>query len=119
MTLRCLIVDDSDEFLASAARLLAGQEMEIVGTARTGEEAVARAARLAPDVALVDVQLADEDGLAVARTIEELVPPTRVVLVSTHSRDDLADLLADAPGAKFLPKAELAASAIAALVAQP
>ncbi len=92
MALRCLIVDDNEEFLVSAGRLLGVQGIEIVGAARTGGEAVALAGRLAPDVALVDVQLADEDGLEVARTIEELVPSTRVVLVSTHSRDDLADL---------------------------
>lgn len=116
MALRCLIVDDNEEFLVSAGRLLGVQGIEIVGAARTGGEAVALAGRLAPDVALVDVQLADEDGLEVARAIEELVPSTRVVLVSTHSRDDLADLLADAPDAAFLPKAALGADAIAALV---
>ena len=60
--LRCLLVEDSDGFLASATRLLESQRMAVVGLrACSGAEAVALAVRLRPEVALVDVELGEED----------------------------------------------------------
>jgi two-component system, NarL family, nitrate/nitrite response regulator NarL len=116
VVLRCLIVDDNEEFLAAAARLLEAQGLEIVGLTSAGDEALRLAKELAPDVALVDVQLGDEDGLEVTRRLSVTCPSTPVVLISTHSREDLAELLADSPAAGFLPKAALSAAAIADLL---
>jgi DNA-binding NarL/FixJ family response regulator len=112
--LRCLIVDDNEEFLVSASRLLESQGLEIVGHAASGAEAIRLARTLYPDVTLVDVQLGDEDGLELTRRLSAGL--TRVVLISTHSRDDLADLIADTPAVGFLPKTALSAFAIAELV---
>jgi DNA-binding NarL/FixJ family response regulator len=114
---RCLIVDDNPEFLASASRLLKTQGLQIVGRAASGEEAVRLADALAPDVALVDVQLGDEDGIEVARKLAGGPQPTPVVLISTHSQDELADLIADSPAVGFLSKTELSAGAVVALIA--
>ena len=116
MALRCLIVDDNEEFLASASRLLASQGMEIVGRASSGTDAVRLATTLTPDVALVDVQLGDEDGTKVARRLAIDEGTTRVILISTHSEDDLAELIADSPAVGFLPKPALSAAAVAALL---
>lgn len=116
--MRCLIVDDNEEFLASATRLLEAQGLQIVGQAASSEEARRLARALMPDVALVDVQLGDEDGIEVARNLAAAPRPTPVVLISTHSRDDLADLIADSPAVGFLPKTALSAAAVAALIAQ-
>jgi DNA-binding NarL/FixJ family response regulator len=116
VALRCLIVDDNETFLASASRLLETQGLEIVGRASSGQEAVRLAEALLPDVALVDVQLGDEDGLEVTRHLTEAVRPVAVILISTHPLDDLADSIADSPAAGFLPKSALSAEAIAALV---
>jgi two-component system, NarL family, nitrate/nitrite response regulator NarL len=116
VALRCLIVDDNKEFLASASRLLESQGLTIVGRAPSGAEALRLAESVRPDVALVDVQLGDEDGLEVARRLGADVPATRVVLISTHSKDDLADLIADTSAVGFLPKTALSAAAIADLV---
>ena len=87
MSLRCLIVDDSKAFLASASRFLSAQGLEVVGRASSGAEALRLAQKLEPDVALVDVHLGDEDGLQVARklTAADLAP--RVILISSHSRE--------------------------------
>ena len=116
VALRCLIVDDNEEFLASASRLLSSQGLEIVGRASSGADAVRVAETLAPDVALVDVQLGDEDGLDVTRRLTANAGATRVILISTHSEGDLADLIADSPAVGFLPKASLGARAIAKLL---
>ena len=116
MSMRCLIVDDSDEFLDSARSLLTDQGLDIVGVARSGAEALRLVEQLSVDVALVDVQLGDEDGLELARMLGMRVPAVRIVLISTHRRDDLDDLIASTPAAGFLSKTELGAAAIADLV---
>lgn len=114
--LRCLLVDDNPDFLASADRLLRSQGMEIVGHATTGAEALELAKALTPDLALVDVELGDEDGIRLTRDLETQAPSTRIVLVSAYEQDDLADLIAESGAAAFLPKNALSAEAIAALL---
>jgi DNA-binding NarL/FixJ family response regulator len=115
--LRCLLVDDSEEFLVSAARLLESQGLEVVGHATSGAEAIELALALAPDLALVDIELADEDGFALAQELEARAPNTRVILISAYERDDLSDLIPDSGAVGFIPKRSLGAEAIAALLA--
>lgn len=116
VALRCLIVDDNEEFLASASRLLESQGLEVVGRASSGEDAVRLADTLRPEVALVDVQLGEEDGLEVTRQLSADGRSIVVVLISTHSQDDVAELIADSPAVGFLPKTALSAVAIGALL---
>jgi two-component system nitrate/nitrite response regulator NarL len=118
VALRCLIVDDNEAFLASASRLLSTQGLEIVGRALTGAEALRLARQLEPDVALVDVQLGGEDGLEVTRRLASTAPATRVILISSHSKDELGELIADSPATGFLAKPALGADAIAKLLGQ-
>jgi DNA-binding NarL/FixJ family response regulator len=113
---RCLLVDDSEEFLASAARLLESQGMEIVGSATRSAEALELAASLEPDLALVDIELADEDGMELAEQLEVHAPRTRVVLISAYARDELRDLLPSRGAVGYLPKNALGAEAIARLL---
>ena len=116
MALRCLIVDDNEEFLDSASRFLSAQGLEVVGRASSGAEAVRLVRALSPDVALVDVQLGDEDGLEVTRRLAAEARKTRIILISTHSENDLAELIIGSPAVGFLAKAALGASAIAEMV---
>jgi CheY-like chemotaxis protein len=113
VALRCLIVDDNEDFLDSASRLLSAQGLEVVGRASRGAEAVHLVQKLGPDVALVDVQLGDEDGFEVAR---RLARETRIILISTHSENELAELIDGSPAVGFLAKAGLGATAITELL---
>lgn len=62
---RVLIADDEDLMRAGLTELLAADpEIEIIGQASTGREAVEQARRLAPDVVLMDVRMPDLDGIA-------------------------------------------------------
>ena len=115
--LRCLIVDDSEAFLASATRRLSAQGLEVVGRAVSGAEALRLAEQLRPDVALVDVQLGDEDGLELTRRLTANAHATRVILISSHSKDELGELVDNSPAVGFLPKSALGADAIARLLA--
>jgi DNA-binding NarL/FixJ family response regulator len=116
VALRCLIVDDNEAFLGSASRLLEAQGLQVVGRATSSEDGVRLAQALEPDVALVDIQLGEEDGLEVTRRLSTGARTTPVVLISTHSQDELAELIEDSPAVGFLPKTALSAAAIADLL---
>jgi DNA-binding NarL/FixJ family response regulator len=117
VTFRCLIVDDSDEFAASASRLLAAQGLDVVARASTGAHALRLVSTLAPDVALVDIDLGGEDGIALGSELAARAPSTRVVLISSHDREELDELIAHSGAVGFLPKTELGATAIARMLA--
>jgi CheY-like chemotaxis protein len=112
--LSCLIVDDSPRFLDAARGLLEREGVTVLGVASTGSDAIQRIRELQPDVTLLDIDLGSESGFEVARRIQrEAGPgPSPVILISTHSEQDFADLIAATPVLGFLPKAALSASAV-------
>lgn len=114
MKLRCLIVDDSSSFLEAAQALLEREGLNVVGLASSGGEALRRAEELRPDVVLVDISLRGESGFEVARRLVGDADDggSKVILISTHSESDFADLIATSPAVGFLPKSELSADAI-------
>jgi CheY-like chemotaxis protein len=116
MALRCLIVDDNEAFLASARRLLEADRLTVVGIATSRAEALRLAEELRPDVALVDVELGEEDGFEVARALMASERPPSVVLISTYSEEELEDLIAASPALGFLAKSKLTAAAVLELL---
>ena len=115
MGLRCLIVDDNRLFLDSARTLLERQGLTIVGDASTRADALRKAQTLRPDVVLVDVSLGEEDGVELAqRLLADGPHVATVILISTSSESDLADLIVRSPAAGFLAKSELSGDAIRA-----
>ncbi len=114
--LRCLIVDDNEAFLDSASRLLSAQGLDVVGRASSGAEALRLTDVLEPDVALVDVQLGNEDGVELTRRLAAHARRTQIILISTHSEDELTELIAASPAVGFLSKARLDGNAIAELL---
>ncbi|HUA48331.1 MAG TPA: response regulator, partial [Solirubrobacteraceae bacterium] len=69
--LRCLIVDDNASFLDASRSLLERQGFSVVAVAATGADALRLAAELAPDLILLDVDLGEENGFAVARQLAD------------------------------------------------
>ncbi len=117
VSLCVLIVDDSRRYI-DAARGLLRRERVRAEAAFTIADALEQTERLRPDVVLADVMLAGESGVELARRLAEpdrvCRPP--VILISTHTADDLEDLIAASPAIGFLPKAELSAGAIMGLL---
>jgi DNA-binding NarL/FixJ family response regulator len=109
---RCLIVDDDAAFLHAAQALLERDGMNVAGVAHGCAEAVQRAAALRPDVVLIDIRLGRESGFDAARQLAANGHAAALIMISTHAREDYADLIADSPAAGFVPKAELSAAAI-------
>jgi DNA-binding NarL/FixJ family response regulator len=113
MAARCLIVDDNRGFLAAARTLLERDGLTIAGVATTSAEALREAETLRPDVVLVDVSLGEESGFELARRlVADQVRTAAVILISTRSETDLADMILQSPAAGFLSKSELSADAI-------
>ena len=112
MSLRALIVDDNLEFLATARHLLERQGIEVVGVASTGAEAVRCSDEENPDVVLVDVNLGEESGFDLADRLNAATVRRPVVLISTHSEQDLQDLLETSSAIGFVSKLQLSAQAI-------
>ncbi|HEX6673718.1 MAG TPA: response regulator transcription factor [Actinomycetes bacterium] len=119
MMLRCLIVDDSPQFLTAARGLLEREGIAVVGVTSSGAEALRRAEALRPDVMLLDIDLGGHSGLELARRLhhEASTARLRVILISTHAEQDYADLIAASPAVGFLSKSTLSARAIHALLA--
>jgi DNA-binding NarL/FixJ family response regulator len=105
-----LVVDDDPTFRRLASRMLAGSGFEVIGEAGSVSEALARAAELRPDVALVDIGLPDGDGFSLACSLSAL--SLRVVLISTDPRATSEPALLRSGAAGFLAKHELSVSAL-------
>jgi DNA-binding NarL/FixJ family response regulator len=117
--LRCLIVDDSEFFLEIAVASLAGDDLDVVGTATTSAEALRQVRELRPEVVLVDINLRDESGFELARMLVERFPQLAagVVLISTRAEQDFGGLIKASPAAGFIPKTQLSARVVRELVA--
>lgn len=113
-----LLVDDSAPFLRAAAGLLGREGVDVVGVAHDGAEALARTAELRPEVVLVDIDLGDESGFDLAGRLARPGAPPAVIMVSSHSGADFADLVEAGPAIGFLDKSALSGDAIRALLAR-
>jgi len=86
--IRVLLVDDSDDFLDVVSEwLTADPGIAIVGTARTGCEAVARVEELKPDVVLMDVTMPGMNGFEATRSIKSKPDSPVVVLLAFHDSE--------------------------------
>jgi DNA-binding NarL/FixJ family response regulator len=82
---------------------------ELVGEAGTGEEAVALAHEVHPDLVLMDINLPGMGGIAATRDIVDDLPATVVFLCSTYRHDDLPADAATSGAAAYVHKEELGA----------
>jgi PleD family two-component response regulator len=114
---RVLVVDDDAAFRGLARELLEQGGFDVVGEAADGAEAVALCQQLRPGILLLDLQLPDMDGFAVAVAVAAQDTPPYVVLVSSRDASASRTRLRASPARGFIPKAELTAAALTALVA--
>lgn len=120
MHVRCLIVDDNEDFLRAARELLERDGISVVDVVTNGAQAYRACRELKPDIALVDIELGEETGFEVARQLaaQGSSPQPRVILISTYSEDDFEDMIRDSPAISFLPKTGLSGTAIRSILAR-
>ena len=86
---RVVIADDHELARSGLRAMLTGQRgLELVGEAANGREALVLCCRLQPDLALIDVRMPGQDGLATCRAIKEQCPATSVILVTMHENPE-------------------------------
>lgn len=88
-SIRIVLADDHD-ILRQGLKLLLGlqQDMQIVGEARTGREALELTQNLKPDVVVMDISMADMDGLEACNHIRHQEPATQVLILTMHESEE-------------------------------
>lgn len=129
MRTRVLLVDDEAMVRTGLRMIIESQEdLEIVGEAADGREAVGSSMRLAPDVVLMDIRMPNMDGIEATRRITGTGTPARVIVLTTFDLDEhvvdalragaSAFLTKDAPAAKLLEAVRVVADGGALLAPQ-
>ena len=116
MPVTVLIVDDHPSFRATARLLLESEGFDVIGEAEDGTSGLLAARALGPDLVLLDVQLPDVDGFQVAAELTGDGGGPAVVLTSSRDEADFGPLVAASGARGFVPKAELSAAALLALL---
>jgi DNA-binding NarL/FixJ family response regulator len=106
--MRVLLIDDSPTFLQAIASLVrAWSDVELVSVASSGEEGLARAAEVRPDLVLVDVVMPGLDGFETTRRLKALPTPARVVVVSLSDQPPYYKAAIEAGADGFVAKGDL------------
>lgn len=103
-----MIVDDQAPFRMAARMVVQLTDgFDVIGEAETGEASVEMAARLQPDLVLMDFNLPGIDGMEATRRIRQSGPTAPVVvMLSTYEADEYGPRAAQAGAAAFIPKSE-------------
>jgi DNA-binding NarL/FixJ family response regulator len=100
---RVLLADRYLLVLEGLRRILEGDsDIEVVGIARTGDEAIRKACLLSPDVIVMDLEMPDVDGIDTTREIKRRLPDTRILVMSFG--EDLVNEALEAGASGFLTK---------------
>ncbi|WP_052888327.1 MULTISPECIES: response regulator [Thermogemmatispora] len=87
--IRILLADDHTILRAGLKMMLNAQpDMEVVGEAQDGRQALQEALRLQPDIVLMDITMPDMSGIEATRQIKKQVPETKVLILTMHENDE-------------------------------
>lgn len=115
-TLRILLADDHELVRRGIRGLLrARRGWRVIAEAANGREAVEKANKVKPDVAVVDVSMPELDGLQATRQIREASPTTEVVVLTMHESDQMVRRVLDAGALGYVLKSDLAANLVKAV----
>jgi DNA-binding NarL/FixJ family response regulator len=116
MAASVMVVDDDDGFRSLANRILADGGFRPDSEARSVSDALQQVTHRIPDVALVDIDLPDGNGLELSKQLAAPPWSVRVVLVSVDSDATTQKEATDAGAVGFLPKSDLSCASLRALL---
>lgn len=103
--IRVLLADDHAALRQGLIELLAGEpDIEVVGQATDGQEAVDLARRMQPDLVVMDVSMPKLTGIEATKLISRELPHTRVIGLSMHEKHEVATSMLEAGATAYLPK---------------
>jgi DNA-binding NarL/FixJ family response regulator len=102
--LRVLLVDDHPMVRAGLRSMLSGDEVDVVGEAGSGAEAVDQAVALSPELVLLDLELPDMDGVEALTRLKARAPRAAVLMVSMHDEPSMVRRAVEAGAAGYVLK---------------
>ena len=109
-----LLADDLAEVLTHSARVLSG-DFEVVGSVANGADLIEAAARLDPDVVVLDITMPGLDGIQAAARLRRAGCRAKLVFLSVHEDPDYAHGAMEAGGTAYVAKSELATHLVTAV----
>jgi DNA-binding NarL/FixJ family response regulator len=103
---RILIVDDHEALRAGVRAVLESRGIEVCGEASDGQEALAKALQLRPDVVILDITMPVLDGFSAAREIHKLLPGVGILLLSMHESASMVNVAKSSGARGYVAKSE-------------
>ncbi len=104
-TIKVLIVDDNAKFKKSVKNLLSNeQDIEVIGEAREGKEAILKAKELKPDIVLMDVRMPEMGGIEATRRIRQIIPETKIIILTIYDIDEYRKAATNSGAVAFILK---------------
>jgi DNA-binding NarL/FixJ family response regulator len=105
---KVLLVDDDVRFIKRVRQFLASEtELEIVGEAGDGQEAIVKARELRPDLVLMDIRLPEMNGLEVTRRLKAEIPALTVVILTIFDLQEYREAAVASGASAFVPKRDM------------
>jgi DNA-binding NarL/FixJ family response regulator len=115
-SVRVLVVEDFEPFRRFVCATLGKRpDLQLVGEASDGLEAVQKAVELQPDLILLDIELPTLNGIEAARQIRELVPASKIIFLSLESSADVVQEAFSLGARGYVVKANAASDLLAAV----
>jgi DNA-binding NarL/FixJ family response regulator len=114
--LRILLADDHELVRHGVRSLLHAQPgWRVVGEAKNGPEAVVKAKKLKPDIAILDIGMPEMDGLEATRQIQSTAPASKVLVLTMHESDQMVRRVLEAGASGYVLKSDLAGQLVKAV----
>jgi len=114
--IKLLIVDDHDLVRTGLRHIVSGDpEIEVVGEAGNGEEAITKNRELQPDVVLLDISMPGLSGFEVTKRLQQVSPDARIIILTVHAESPFPSKLLDAGATGYLAKGCEASELLAAI----
>ena len=115
-TLKILLVDDQKFVQQKLQQMLSSQiDLQIVGIAGDGEQAIAQVESLEPDVVLIDIEMPTMNGIEATKIISQRFPSCKVLILSSHDRQEYVQKIIAAGADGYLLKSTPSEDLIAAI----
>ena len=105
-TLKVLIVDDHEALRTGVRSVLESRGIEVCGEAANGQEALAKAVQLQPDLVILDITMPVLDGFTAAREISKRLPGVGILLLSMHESSSMVNVAKSSGARGYVAKSE-------------
>ncbi len=115
--LKVFLIDDHAVVRSGIRMLLESKNIEVVGEAESGEEALEKVPQIAPDIVVCDLTLPGLSGIETTRALRPQVPATRFIALSMHEEPEYVQGFLEAGGSGYVPKSAVETQLLDAIAA--